>query len=302
MWRIGTLLPAFSFLVLIGCSLEDQDSPTKVTATRGAISLSLSIDPASPFKSIAKSGTITVSAADMSPMSSPLTIGDSTVTGEISGIPAGKNRSIELKVFGLDGILGYQGTSIADIFPDSTTRVAINLVRTSGSAVIVGKIIEDTVSTAWPAPSNLTLGAQAATLGGVLDVDLAEVWMSAKANANQGGIDLVFLHYGSNFHLDNAVAAREAGIANNINMTNSYDPAMIKEVRMVKVASRPADQESAARIFASGAKLRGSVISGGEIFLVESTGGRLAVVTVVRIVGTDNRGTVEVRLDRSTIP
>lgn len=303
MWRNGILLPVCFSLALIGCSFEDEDSPTGVIGTRGGISLRLRIDPASPFKSIAKSGTLTVSAADMSTLSAPLTLGDSTVSAEIAGIPAGKNRSIELKVFGDDGILGYQGSGLADILPDSTTQVAINLVRTTGSAVIVGRIIDDSASSGWLAPSSLTLGAQAsATFGSVLDLESGQAWLAYQANANPGGIDLVCLYYGSGFHLDNAVAAREAGIANTINLTNSYDSAQLKEVRMVKVAARPADPESAKGIFAAGAKLRGSVVTGGEIFLVESTGGGIALLTVVKVVGSDNKGAVEVRLERSTAP
>lgn len=233
----------------------------------------------------------------------PLTIGDSTVTGAISGIPAGRNRSIELKVYREDSTLGYQGSGSADIFPDSTTQVAIDLIRTTGSAAIFGRIIEDTVSTAWLTPIILNLGAQGSpTLGSVLDVDSVQVWLAAQANANQGGIDLVFMHYGSSFHLNNAVTAKAAGIANNINLTDSYDVAKIKDVRMVKVASRPADRESAQRIFATGEKIQGAPVSGGEIFLVESTGGRLAMVTVVKLVGTTSAGTVEVRVERSSLP
>src|SRR5687768_14051664 len=183
MWRNGILHPACLSLALLGCSLDDKGSPTSTTGTVGAISLRLRIDPASPFKSIAKSGTLTVSAADMPTLSAPLTIGDSTVAAEIAGIPAGKQRAIGLKVFGDDGMLAYQGSGLADIHPDSTTQVAINLVRTTGSAVIIGKIIEDTASSAWPAPINLSLGAQASpTLGSALDADLAQAWTAVQAH------------------------------------------------------------------------------------------------------------------------
>lgn len=303
MGRHGLLLSIACCLALVACSTEEKDPPTAPTGAWGALALKLSFAPASPFKSIAKRGTITVSAADMSPIASPLDIGDSTVTGEVSKIPTGKNRSIVLKVLDIDGALAYQGSGLADIFPDSTTQVAIDLVRSTGSAEIVGTIKEDTASTPWPTSMTLPLGAQASpVLGAVLDVDSGQVWTSAKANANQGGIDLVFLYYNSGFHLDNAVDAKAAGIAYNINLTNSYDVTRIKEVRIVKVASRPPDQESAKRTFASGSKIGGSAIVGGEIFLVESTEGRLAMVTVLGFMGTGNAGQVNLRLERSTIP
>jgi hypothetical protein len=198
--------------------------------------------------------------------------------------------------------LAYKGSGSADIFPDSTTKVAINLVRSTGSAVITGRIIEDTASTSWAAPIDLIIGAQGSIYGAALDLDMGEIWLSAKANANQGGIDLVFMFYGGSFHLDNAVAAREAGLANNINLTNNYDPAKIEEVKMVKVTMRPPDRETARLVFAAATGIRGTVITGGEVFLVESTEGRLAVVTVSAVVGTDNRGSATLRLERSTIP
>lgn len=164
----------------------------------------------------------------------------------------------------------------------------------------------DTVKhTALSAEKTLSVGAQAATLGSVMDLDAttdaAMVLNSAAANAAQATIDLVFMYYGGGFHMDNAVEARTAGIANSINLTNSYDLTKIQDIRIVKVTTKPADQEAAKAASAAGTAIKGSVITGGEMFIVTTTGGKIALVTVGSIVGTDNKANGSFKVSINTI-
>jgi hypothetical protein len=154
--------------------------------------------------------------------------------------------------------------------------------------------------TALPAGTSLTIGAQGhATYGSVIDIDAPAALTSAQANAAQSTIDLVFLFFGGAFHLDDAVTARADGIANNINLTNSYDLTKIQAVSMVKVTTKPADQEAAKAAFTAGTVVHTSTVVAGDMFLVMSTGGKLALVTMSSITGTDKAaaGSVLVQVD-----
>lgn len=160
--------------------------------------------------------------------------------------------------------------------------------------------------TALSAEKTLNVGAQAATLGSVMDLDAATdagmVLNSAAANAAQESIDLVFMFYAGGFHMDNAVAAKAAGVANSINLTNTYDNAKIKDIRIVKVTTKPADQEAAKAASAAGSATATNVITGGEMFIVTTTGGKIALVTVGSIVGTDNKANGSFKVSINTIP
>jgi hypothetical protein len=146
----------------------------------------------------------------------------------------------------------------------------------------------DTAHTPLPAGVNLTVGAQASVYGAVIDIDSERTWTAALAYANQQDIDLVFQFYANALHLDDAVSARDAGIAQNINLTNGFDAAKIVHVDMVRITSEPPDQETAKIQFDSSAKIiHGAVVGAGDMFLVKSTGGKLAFLKVVSLTGTD---------------
>lgn len=152
------------------------------------------------------------------------------------------------------------------------------------------------------AGTTVTIGAQGhPTYGSVIDIDAAKAMTSSEANAAQSDIDLVFLYYGSAFHLEDAVMAKASGIANNINLTNSYDATKIQDVDMVKVTTKPADQEAAKAAFDAGTKIHGSAVVQGDMFLVKSTGGKLALVTVSTITGNDKTAAGSVLLQVNTI-
>lgn len=160
-----------------------------------------------------------------------------------------------------------------------------------------------TTKTPLAAEKTIAAGAQGATLGSVLDLDAGVALSSTAANAAQGTIDLVFMYYAGAFHVDNAVAAKAAGKAQtpNINLTDSYVDAQIKDLEIVKVTTKPANQEAAKAAFAATGKIKGSVIIGGEMFLVKTTEGKLALVTIGTIVGTDNKANASFLVSVNTI-
>lgn len=148
--------------------------------------------------------------------------------------------------------------------------------------------------------TTIDVGAQGATGGSVIDLDSGKAWGSIVANANQPGIDLVFMYYGGAFHLDNAVAAKAAGIANAINLTNTYGTTIV-DVKIVPVTTKPADQEAAKAAFTAGTASSSNVVVEGKMFLVMSTGNKLVLVTVGPIVGADKTGGAKIKLSVNTI-
>ena len=161
---------------------------------------------------------------------------------------------------------------------------------------------DTTHHTVFGTATTINAGAQGAALGSVLDLDAGVAMTSAAANAAQSSIDVVFMFYGSAFHIDNAVSAKAAGIANSINLTNSYSDSQIKNIDIVMVSTKPADQEAAKAAFAAGTKIKSSVIKGGEMFLVMTTESKLALLTVGSIVGTDNKANASFTVVLNTIP
>jgi hypothetical protein len=160
---------------------------------------------------------------------------------------------------------------------------------------------DTTHHTALAAGTPIAIGAQGASGGSVIDIDNAVALSSAQANAAQSTIDLVFLYYNGGFHLEDAVMARASGVTYSINLTNTYDATQIKDVDMVKVTTKPADQEAAKAAFTAGSKIHGSAVVAGDMFLVMSTGGKLALVTVSSITGADKTASASVLLQVNTI-
>jgi uncharacterized protein (TIGR02145 family) len=96
----------------------------------------------SPFRRLADSAVITVSAGDMLTITRELTISDSSVEGSIEGIPVGKARLFSLTVYDSLGNVHYRGTAEADISEGSTARIILNVIRVSEDTEITGEIIE----------------------------------------------------------------------------------------------------------------------------------------------------------------
>lgn len=292
-----------------GCLEKDPSSPDN-GGKRSVASLSVRIrvEAASPFKTIARSGNVTVTAKDMDPVTAALVIGDSTVEATIANVPTGPDRKIEAKVFDSAGTVRYQGSATAAMLTDAGAAVSIVLARKTGTITVDGTVSEtDSTpppqSTPWGPAVRISLGAQAnASLGSVLELDEGRAWTSVQANANQAAIDLVFLFYSGTFHLDNAVRAKSAGLANSINLVYTYDDAKIKDLPIVKVAVKPADQQSARKAFADETKSMGFSIQSGDMLLAQSTEGKLVMITVVSIEGTGSPASAVVDLNPVSIP
>lgn len=175
----------------------------------------------------------------------------------------------------------------------------VGAMMLAGSLSITGCLTDDkkddttTTTTKHPLGTETTLSAGGQghpTLGSVLELDAGKVLLSAAANADQANIDLVLLYFAGAWHLDNAAQARTDGIANSINLTNTYDASKVKDLKIVKLSGKPADQEDAKDKYTAGTNIHGTTITGGEYFVMETTGGKVAVVNVKSVTGTDNKG------------
>jgi hypothetical protein len=156
--------------------------------------------------------------------------------------------------------------------------------------------------TAFAASKTLTAAGQGhPTIGSVLELDAGTVLSSSAANGDQDNIDAVLLYYSSAWHLENAVKARASGITHNIDLTDSYDEDEIEDLSYVKVTTMPADQEAALAAFTAGTKIQGSVIANGDIFLINTTGGEIAVLKVVSVTGATAAGVGEFSFNLLTI-
>lgn len=170
----------------------------------------------------------------------------------------------------------------------ATPPVTISIVVASATGAKRTYTITVTrrVKTPFASPVTIASGAQAHTsLGSVLELDKGVALTSAMANAQQESIDLVFTYYAGAFHLDNPVAAKAAGTAYGINLTNGYDDARIKNTRIAKVTAKPPDQETARALLQAATPTPSNIIKAGDIFLVLTSEGRIAIVTVTSLTG-----------------
>lgn len=159
-------------------------------------------------------------------------------------------------------------------------------------------------TTPLAASKTLSVGAQGnATLGSALELDAGVVYSSTQANANLAKVDLVFMFYTGGYHIDNTKSAKAAGIANSINLTNSYPDASVKDNKFVKVTAEPANQEAAKKAFADATtKLSSSTVAANDMFIVETTEGKYAYVKVSAVTGTTNTGAADFSVSVTTIP
>ena len=241
-------------LVVTGCLTEDKDDDV----------LKITSQPASVTVALGDSATVSVSASGPGPVhykwiatmgATNDTLNDTTATIKFRVTP------------------DMSGATLKVVVSNSTTSI------TSNSATIsVGfKAVADT----------MTLGAQAnATLGSVIDLDSGKVWNSTVANANQAKIDLVYLYYNGKASLNGAKAARDSGIAYSINLTNTYNVALVKEITLVKVSGKPSSLALADSLYNAGTKLRSTVVVEGDEFVVRSSDSVLTFVKVRGLTGT----------------
>jgi len=145
------LLLAFALpLMMANCKTPQQALVGSKSNGQGIAQLKILAQANSSFKQIARSATITISASDMKTMTDTLIVTDSSVEGEVVGIPSGNNRCFKVDVFDSAKTKRYSGSAFADVIGDSTVIVYISVNRIDGNAIINGSINEngpDTPST-----------------------------------------------------------------------------------------------------------------------------------------------------------
>lgn len=130
-----------AMMAVFGC-LSKVDTVSPATAEIGSVSFRIAIAANSPFRKIAKTAELDITAPDMAPIIKPLRINDSTVYGKVDDIPAGENRTFLAKVFDSAGTECYRGSVTGRIKSDSTTLISLPISRLVGSAIINGTIDE----------------------------------------------------------------------------------------------------------------------------------------------------------------
>ncbi len=162
---------------------------------------------------------------------------------------------------------------------------------------------EPEITTPWTSDSVLTVGAQAnSTLGTAIDLDGRRVMLSAEVNdttgnrANMRSVDLLFVFHESSFKIMSAASAKAAGIS----VAANYVDSILADVKFVKVETAPANVEAAVVAYLAGEELTSSVVAAGDMFVVLTSEGEHAFVTVSSLDGDSSSGsgtlTVNIRL------
>jgi hypothetical protein len=131
-------------MLLAGCSNSGKMASTDTTSS-GVASVHLSTTSNSTFSKIADSAVIIIFAPDMATITKQLSLTDTTVTGTISGIPAGFDRVFEITVFDSLKKKQYYGCDTTTVYPDSLISIPVNIKRigNTGTVVVNGNIIEN---------------------------------------------------------------------------------------------------------------------------------------------------------------
>ncbi len=101
-------------------------------------------DAKSDFRNLADHAIARVSAPDMDTITQSLVVDSFSVSGKISGIPAGFNRKFEVTVYTDSNTICYYGKAYMDVIANMTVNVPLTLYRYSGTgnANINGTIID----------------------------------------------------------------------------------------------------------------------------------------------------------------
>lgn len=152
-------------------------------------------------------------------------------------------------------------------------------------------------TTPWPTEMTLTVGGQGhKDLGSALELDTGKVYLSGVANTNLASVDAVLLYYSDAWHIENTKTAKASGATHKINLTDSYSATSVKENTFVKVSSRPANQEAGKDAYSKGSKLQTSTIAANDIFIVQTTNGKLVLLTVSSVTGATSAGAADFKL------
>lgn len=133
-----------SLLIVASCSMDSASgNDTPVDETK--ILLSIRFEEDSEFASVASSAEAIVTADDMDTIVSELTIGKTTVSGEIKDVPAGKDRYIQANVYNDKKELCYKGRAVVDVEAGEEIIAAVNLYKVdeTGTIIIEGVVIDN---------------------------------------------------------------------------------------------------------------------------------------------------------------
>ena len=212
-----------------------------------------------------------------------------------------------------DVITTVGGTSTLKAVPPASSNGAqLKVIVSNGEGSVTSNALTLNLTglTPWPSTDkNVTLGAQGASAGSALELDTAGVWNSVTANSNQAKIDLVLLFHpktGGSLKLFGARAARDAGVADTINLTNGYDTNLVKDIKFVQVSAKPASQQAAKELYVEAQEdddlLRSVAVAVGLKLVVKTTENRYVYLEVTGITGgTANTGTAALTLSIGAI-
>jgi hypothetical protein len=130
------------FGIMVGCG--QQEIPV-ITGEEndGKIFFKLTTSSSPKFRSVADSAVAIISVPGKPAIIQELAITQTSVEGEIAGIPAGSGRIISLEVYDDTGALRYCGNDTIEIIPNVMVEVTIILRPVTGGVIINGHIEEN---------------------------------------------------------------------------------------------------------------------------------------------------------------
>lgn len=214
-------------LLLSSCSDFETKEDKLQVLEKETISLSIPYDQNSNFGQTIHRGVASVYLEDSLISQSELIIKDSIITGKIIDIPVGSNYTFTLDIYDNNEKVIYKGTSTADIFAGEITEVAIELKAVTGSAIVIGKIIEDT-------PVDSTTIIHLSAKSGFNDITNKNNVVNSGVSLGEINSDKSYMLFDSTSHLEiseNINFGMESfSIAFNIN-ANIHDGAILSKYR-----------------------------------------------------------------------
>jgi hypothetical protein len=146
----------------------------------------------------------------------------------------------------------------------------------------------------WQAEVAIPVGAQAVeNRGSALDLDLGRAMFHDEASAKENTIDLLYLYSGAALRLMSPVAAKAA---DDLTYADAFSDTQIKDIKYVKVTGKPATPSAGRALFDKGPQVNSLGVTGGQSFLVKTTGGKLVWLKVVSYAGSGSSATAEMTM------
>ncbi len=134
--KINMIVALFS-LGLVGWSCESRTSPMGSTQPDGELSINIRLGKLA--QATISRAEVVVSGSGMSEMRSNLRVSGSSLTGTVSGIPAGTNRLFVLNAYDASNSLIYTGSGSANVVAgqEVTVRITMRSVSAAADASVV---------------------------------------------------------------------------------------------------------------------------------------------------------------------